>query len=418
MSHYRIRLDDGSEVGPLDVAQVRDWYRKGLADGNTLVMEEGVRGWRPLADILGIKRKGTPGKGTAARQPSSKHGGTSRPMARSSGGGLGIWIVAGLVLVAAIGGGAFLLLNYWSSSASPLVAEAALSERRITDSASSLVLDLPRGWYALRVGSDLVPAPAGANPIMVDAKNRLRGYLLAESQPPRVTFVQDYLPRVLEQAVLVMPALEISSRQPRQVGGLPGLRVIGTWKAMSTGHDEVVTLWRDGWLYYALTIWGPSGSASEVERASDAILEGISGQGTFEQQTQEAVARITKDVPQLTPAAAEILMAQSQVRTIAPEAAFRLALATLARGIPSLSKEDSRELGRLTSALYGTMTARSRARLDAYVRRVRSQEATSPELDREMAGAVRASVLSLSAARRVRLQAIYEKAIRNAAGPV
>jgi hypothetical protein len=53
-----------------------------------------------------------------------------------------------------------------------------------------------------------------------------------------------------------------------------------------------------------------------------------------------------------------------------------------------------------------------RTRLAAYVERVRKTDTTRPEEDREMAALMKTAEEQLTPARRLRLQAYYEKAIR------
>jgi hypothetical protein len=79
--------------------------------------------------------------------------------------------------------------------------------------------------------------------------------------------------------------------------------------------------------------------------------------------------------------------------------------------LPTLTKAETQELTEITSATYGTLAARDRTRLSAYVDRVRAQQATTPQEDREMSSLMRTAVLKLSEARRLRLQALYAKAI-------
>jgi hypothetical protein len=105
-------------------------------------------------------------------------------------------------------------------------------------------------------------------------------------------------------------------------------------------------------------------------------------------------------------------MAQSEARVLEPDQAFRRSLAALARLLPSLSRDETRELAALTTATYAGVPWANRARLAGYVERVRGTQATRPEEDREMAALMKAAEEKLTPARRLRLQVYYEKAIR------
>jgi hypothetical protein len=104
-------------------------------------------------------------------------------------------------------------------------------------------------------------------------------------------------------------------------------------------------------------------------------------------------------------------MAQSEARVLEPDQAFRRSLAALARLLPSLTKDETRELTGLTTATYAGVPWADRTRLAGYVERVRRTETTRPEEDREMAALMKVAEERLTPARRLRLQAYYEKAI-------
>jgi hypothetical protein len=104
-------------------------------------------------------------------------------------------------------------------------------------------------------------------------------------------------------------------------------------------------------------------------------------------------------------------MSQTEARVLEPEQAFRRSLAALAQLLPALSKAETRELSALTSATYASVPWKDRARLASYVERVRRGDTTPPEEDREMADLMKAAEDALAPARRLRLQAYYEKAI-------
>ena len=70
MAGFKVRLGDGSEIGPMDLAALRTWLAQGLVDGESPVMRPGSRKWVPLSTIselkgaLGVSR----GKAKASRK--------------------------------------------------------------------------------------------------------------------------------------------------------------------------------------------------------------------------------------------------------------------------------------------------------------------------------------------------------------
>jgi hypothetical protein len=55
MSGWKVRLGDGSEIGPMDLAALRTWLAQGLVDGDSPVMRPGTRKWVPLGTIQELK---------------------------------------------------------------------------------------------------------------------------------------------------------------------------------------------------------------------------------------------------------------------------------------------------------------------------------------------------------------------------
>ncbi len=72
---------------------------------------------------------------------------------------------------------------------------------------------------------------------------------------------------------------------------------------------------------------------------------------------------------------------------------------------------ESRELAGLSAAAYAGVPWSDRGRLSSYIERVRRGDVTSADEDRAMARLMKAAEDQLSAARRLRLQAYYDKAI-------
>ena len=54
----KVRLDDGSEVGPLDMPMVRSWYEQGLINADSAVQKAGSKSWTKLAQAVDLKAWG------------------------------------------------------------------------------------------------------------------------------------------------------------------------------------------------------------------------------------------------------------------------------------------------------------------------------------------------------------------------
>jgi hypothetical protein len=65
MAGFKVRLGDGSEIGPMDLSALRTWLSQGLIDGDSPVMRPGSRKWVPLSSIAELK-------GVLGAQPRAK----------------------------------------------------------------------------------------------------------------------------------------------------------------------------------------------------------------------------------------------------------------------------------------------------------------------------------------------------------
>lgn len=67
---FKVRLDDGMEVGPLDGEMLRSWYQQGMIKRTTKIRAQGSKRWVSLSDTFDISDWGAAGAspgGTAAR---------------------------------------------------------------------------------------------------------------------------------------------------------------------------------------------------------------------------------------------------------------------------------------------------------------------------------------------------------------
>jgi len=531
-SGYKVRLGDGSEIGPMDLEALKTWYTQGLIGRDSPVLKPGSQRWSTLAQVVELKNVGTTprssgGGGRAQEMEVFDEGEESSPgftwadfdpdlwrvravgvifLVGALAAGLFAWrpenavadfdgapwleialgqlvlallllpgwemgrkLVRVVVALLAIGlfpvmgilfaqgvrgaalfaaasvllvlAGIFALLNPWLSwqrlvlSLLPILAgsygafrfgyapetasghairETALPERRFTDASLGLSFEAPRGWLILKKDTTVMKAPADARLLLAEPRTGGFGYLVAESSPRSVATLDQYLDRILVERRRAVPSLKELGRADTAVGRLPGRKSAGTWDDLGVKQRDLTLAWKDGWVYFGLVSWIPEEGASRPQ-ALDALVTGFSTQGNLADRLQKAVQKVTEEVPQLSAPAAEVLMSQSEAKVLEPDLAFRRSIEALVRSLPSLSKAETQELSQLTTATYGALaSARDRGRLSSYFERVRGRQATSQQEDREMCQLMKTALLSLPATHRIRLQAIYEKAIRTA----
>lgn len=54
MAAFKVKLDDGVEVGPLDVEMLRSWYQQGMIHAKSQVRPAGKKNWVRLSDVADI----------------------------------------------------------------------------------------------------------------------------------------------------------------------------------------------------------------------------------------------------------------------------------------------------------------------------------------------------------------------------
>ncbi len=523
MNGFKVRLGDGSEIGPMDLASLRTWLTQGLVDQDSPVMRPGSRKWAPLGSIPELKGIVAPSR-RVARPPAGKavKGQAAAPEAglarldRWRTGGVGVLLlgIAGVLAVPAFRpyealppldrapwpqialaclalglallpgwglarrivrvllflaafalfpvagillaqgergaallavGSAWLLLSGLLAVLAPSLSSARLlialllvvvglagaarfgrapdteearrlrewssPERRFTDDALGLTLEVPTGWVALRPGNPIAPAPGDARLTLTQPRRGGLAWLLTGPAPQGVATAEQYLARVIARRRSERPGYEAGPHANALVGTLAARRASAAWLDGGVRQSEVVVAGVDGWMGFALVAWMPEAGAGRPADGLEPLAGALVARGLFAARLREGVDKALAAVPHLTPAAAEQLMAGSEARVLEPEQAFRRSVAALSKLIPALSKPESRELAGLSTAAYEGVPWAMRGRLSSYIERVRRGDTTPAEEDSEMARLMGAAESRLSPARLARLRAFYDRAV-------
>jgi len=142
-SGLKVRLDDGSEVGPLDLGMVQTWFQQGLIARDTMVQRSGGARWIRLAEAADLKQWHAPlviapGARGAAR------GSAQRDVDEVAESGTERWrlfVAAALFFVLAIGAA---LAAFWPARVRPELDGAPWLQIALAETA--LGLALVRGW--------------------------------------------------------------------------------------------------------------------------------------------------------------------------------------------------------------------------------------------------------------------------------
>jgi GYF domain 2 len=527
---YKVRIADGSEIGPMDLSAIRTWYAQGLIDRDSPVLKPGSKTWSTLGEVEELKGLGLGGGGGArsgSRAPAAstvsrsersvptefdpdawriRAGGVLFLLGAAAMGllalhpenavadldgapwleialgslvlallllpawdfgrkgvravtallAVGMFPVMGILFAQGVrGAGLFAVASAWlvasgffaylgpslewprialclapilagaygafhfgyapETSAQRAVRAAAIPDRRLADASLGLSFEVPRGWVILKKDNTLVKAPADARVVVAQPRTGGYGYLVAENSPRAIANLDQYLDRLLAERRKAVPSLKELGRSDAMVGPVSGRKSVGTWDDAGVKQRDMAVAWKDGWVYFGLVSWIPD-EGTDPQKVLDGLVPAFSTQGVLAERLQQAVQRVTLEVPQLTAPAAEALMGQSAAKVLEPDQAFRRSIEALVRALPTLTKAETQELTEITSATYGTLAARDRGRLLAYMDRVRNGQSTTPQEDREMSSLTKMAVLKLPNARRLRLQALYAKAIAATVG--
>lgn len=518
MNGYKVRLADGSEIGPMDLDAVRNWYAQGLLETSSPVLKPGAKHWAPLSQVIDLvdlrtaRRSGGdaiearadtgpvsylwpmrvagvlafvaaafaaffwwyPTRFTPAIDPVPWReiglGLFATGLLLTPGWGFGrrlgqlvlllataalpvlsvILVVEGVrgrPLLALLGalvftGGMFALLTVWprrwyKPTAAALAAAAGLAgiwrygrveetplQRQVTQWAGSeasfskdgVSLALPGSWRVLKAGQTATVAPAGAKAVLGEARLGGLAYLVAEDAPRGVTSLDAYFDRTLARRRQEAAGLTELGRREIRVGSLRGRAVDGAWSAGGARFRDLTAAWRNGGTYVALAAWVEDDGSTRPAAELDALVRGLSLDAGRQQRHAAAVESAVRDVPLLSPAAADLVVTGAAL-PLAPEAAFARTFGLSNAGDVALTPDEVREKVVLLATALATVAPRERPQVVAYVDRLRLGEAAHAE-DAPAAALLRGALLQLSSQEMARLQELHERAIRAAASRI
>jgi len=423
---YKVRLGDGSEIGPMDLDTLRGWYVQGLITKQSPVMPPGSSRWTTLGETnemrgfdRGVAAPGSP-RGSAGPRPSAGPRTAPRPASQqprppvgprrrvpvsipARGTSLGLLAVLALAVLGVV---AYSML---APSAEELaVREWAAGERRAVDDATGVTIDAPAPWVVLKDGQTLVSVPVEARLVLANPKQAAFAYVVAERGGPPTP--DAFLDQLLDARRKAVPGFVETGRTDRAVGKSSLRQAAGTWQRGGQRFQDLTLAGVENATAFALVGWEPDRGvpAQEVLR----LAEGLSLVPPRATGLDEAMQAAAREAPQLTPAAAQLVMSQSAAHVLEPDETFRRSFQYMSAGLKGLSVAEQQEMGELTRAVYGFVPPRERGRLATYVARARAREPMSAQDTRQCREAMKAAVLKLPAPRRARLQALYEQAIR------
>jgi hypothetical protein len=363
---FKVKLADGTEMGPLDIQMLRSWYQQGLVNRESRVRRSGAKTWQRLFEVVDIQSWGAAG-GTKGRgeQPDEDDFGADDPQTWRT------WVASAILFLVAGAAGYF---TFFPARFLPALSAAPWRE-------------IALGFVAL-------------------------GLLLVSGRPA--------LRKVARVLVFLLTFSLFAVAAPVIMQGFhwrPIAVLVSAW-VMGSGLFFFLAGRALPWKSVALCLFWILAGAAGVGALGFIPADGITLASAAESAEaakaaaaatwSPSAAAVSRDLPMLTPRAAELVVSYGLDR---PESAFRLSYLLAANGVSRLSPSEAKELGQLTTALYAPLPPANRKRLDGYMERVRGLQVTQAQEDREMSALVREAVLQFPDPQRTRYQSLYEKAL-------
>ncbi len=141
MAGLKVRLDDGSDVGPMDLEMVRTWFQQGLIDSETPVQRAGSPRWVRLADVVDLRNWGGSRAAPSRARGAAREAGGGAAGAGSIEGRWRLFVAMGVLFI--LGLAAF-AAAVWPDRARPELDDAPWV--RIGLALVAIGLLLVRGW--------------------------------------------------------------------------------------------------------------------------------------------------------------------------------------------------------------------------------------------------------------------------------
>ncbi len=289
----------------------------------------------------------------------------------------------------------------------------ALPERHLEDDHSGLVADLPSGWFALRTDNPFVSVPAARLRLAEPALGAF-GTVVAAEQPRHLDDLDAYLDDLVQERLPRRPATEQLGRADVQLGRGQGRLLRTSWHDGSRPMLATLVAWVDGYEILTLEAWAPADAGHDFAVEVEALCRGLRANGQREARLAQAVDRLALDVPELSPDALRLLIADRMSRNQDLAGVPSAALLLVSRGLDALSPAEAEELRVIYQQVWEPVPDTERERMAALLREIRAGRevpATDLQLLRE---ALKAGMLALPPEQRARLQQLSGRAVRRA----
>jgi hypothetical protein len=438
---YLLHLPDGTEYKDVDRATLETWHREGRLPAETLVWPEGAPAWLPLDQALATPLPVEPPAARPASvrpqraavptaddrpetQPSLRlpapDGKTPVASAGSTPRTLGEWLagsrnlvlgLVGIAVVVVVLAGLWAVLRPYLAKRQAIAAvqRHALADRRVED--ADLLVELPAGWVALRADNPFV-SRSGSRLRLAQPAAGAFGAVAVAVRPRQMDDLDAHLDELLQERLPRMPSQKEGGRSDVQLGRGRGRQVRTTWEDGLAPMQGAIVTWADGYDLFSLEAWAPASAGDAFATELDALCRGIAPKGQVETRIDEAVERMTMEVPELSRDALRLLVAErmSQGRGLedVPSAALRM----VSRGLDALAAAEAAEMRTIYQQVWAPVPEGERVRLAGLMNEIKAGRPVQAEDVRALRTAVQTGVLALPEEQRTRLQELSGRAVR------
>ena len=289
-------------------------------------------------------------------------------------------------------------------------------ERTFQDKALGVSLRIPPDWVMLKQENDLVPPSESTAVVLAHARGAGFAALVVEPVPPGIATAEDYLSAILKSRQESDGSVVEEGRFEALVGNVPARRLVTKWSRKGARFRGSTLVWRDEDRFFMFVVWALEARRKDTLDFFNTAEGMVSFTPHLGTTAGPAVAdsrldAVTSQVPHLSQGSVALLIKKNGGRELAPTEAFREGHRWASAGVDYLTADETKELGEIMRVVYGSLGEADRARLGAYLERVRAAQPTRPSEDAAMSLLMRGSVSKLPAASRGRMQEIIEHAI-------
>jgi hypothetical protein len=284
------------------------------------------------------------------------------------------------------------------------------TERTFADPALGLSVDLPDGWSLMRTDSPLI-GEGDARVGFANAPQTALAALRMEELREGPSSAAAYLDRELEARLKPRDGFAEVSREPSTIGSAEARRLTATWRQNQQRYRGWLVAWQDGWRYYSLLGWAPEARAQTAAASFQSLERSIRFTPIVSQGLNQLLREVAATAPHLSPAAVKALLGRYPDRKLTASDAFRLGHRWSVKGLELLTPGEVQEMGQVTTVLFQGVPARDRARLGAYLERIRFDRPSTRAEDEEMARVMKVGTDKLPPESLRKLQTLLEKGI-------